>query len=85
MNVSVTAPQRRRESRVQAIVVKHADEGLVQGENADGQRGGRGDKSGFYFAGKRHAFTLRGTNTLYRRMWNSAANPSRHVIFFPSA
>jgi len=77
MNVSVTAPQRRRESRVQAVVVKHSNEGLIQGENADDQRGGRGDETRAYF--------VRGTNKLYRTMWNRAASPSRHVIFFPSA
>ena len=85
MNVSVTASQRRCQPCVEAVVVEDSDQRLIQGENADGQRCGRGDETGLYFAGKRHAFTLRGTNRLYRRMWNSAANPSRHVIFFPSA
>src|SRR5438067_13498068 len=35
--------------------------------------------------GDRHAGELRGIKRLYRRMWNNAAKPSRHVIFFPSA
>src|SRR5438270_13994003 len=68
MSVAVTAPQRRRQSCVEAVVVKDSDERLIQRENPDRQRGGRGDETGLYLAGKRQAMTLRGTNRLYRRM-----------------
>jgi hypothetical protein len=77
VDISVSTPQRCSEPRVQAVVVEDADERQIQGEEADGQRSGRGDETRAYF--------VRGTNKLYRTMWNSAARPSRHVIFFPSA
>ena len=68
MDVSVAAPQRRRESCIQAVIVEDSDERLIQGEDADGQRRGRRDETDLYFAGKRQALTLRGTKRLYRRM-----------------
>ncbi len=85
MHVAVTGRQRGGESGIQSVVVEDPDERLIQRENADGQCGGRSGETGLYFAGKRHALALPGTNRLYRRMWNSAAQPSRQVIFFPSA
>ncbi len=85
MDVSVTGPKRRRQACVQAVVVEDSNERLIEGENTDSQCRGRRDETCLYFAGKRQALTLRGTSRLYRRIWNSAANPSRHVIFFPSA
>ena len=77
MDVAVPARQRDGESGIDAVVVEDADERLIQGEQTDGQGGGRGDQRRAYFA--------RGTNRLYRTIWKSAASPSRHVIFLPSA
>ena len=68
MHVAVSGRQRGGESGIQSVVVEDSDERLIQRENADGQCGGRGSETGLYFAGKRQAWALPGTNRLYRRM-----------------
>ena len=64
MHVAVSARDRRREAGVEPVVVKHADERLIQCENADRQRCGGGDEPRFYCAGKRQVWALPGTKRL---------------------
>ena len=85
VDVAEAARERGRQAGIQPVVIEDADECLVEREDAHGECHGRHEPGALYFAGERQPLELRGTNRLYRRMWNKAATPSRHVIFFPSA
>jgi len=84
MHVPKPAAQGQRQPGVEAVVVKDADQIVIQGEGA-ADEGGHCDGQAGAGGGQRLRHSPAGGKRLNRRMWNSAATPSFQVIFFPSA